>query len=523
MQEEVWAAIYCRLSEEDRDKRSEIDDSRSIQNQKSMLLDFAQRNGWQVYKVYSDDDYTGADRSRPAFNELLTDAEAGRFQVILCKSQSRFTRELELVEKYLHELFPIWGIRFIGLVDNADTFNKGNKKTRQINGLVNEWYLEDLSENIKGVLTDLRKNGIHIGSFAAYGYQKDPEQKGHLIPDDEAAETVHEIFEMFASGMGKMQIARCLNARGIPNPTEYKRLKGVRKKTPGTTRSTLWQYYVIADILINEMYIGNMVQGKYGCVSYKTHKNRPRPREEWIIKENTHEPIIERELWDKVQSIIRQKAKPGWNGNMGIFARKVKCMYCGYMMASQKSGGRYYLRCSSRHISENACVGGFISQKELSETVLTEINKMINEYLDMDEAARQLQKKDDRQRKIINSRKIMLQCKQKINDTDKALKVLYEDRIKGIIDSEEYIHLSKSFKADRAVLEEKAENLQKEIFILESEKKEEQSKREILEEFANIQELNYDIVNTLIDFIEAGRREGHYRNGKVPVVIHWKF
>lgn len=154
---EIKVAIYCRLSEEDRDKRHEIDDSRSIQNQKSMLLSYAQTNRWTVYKIYSDDDYTGADRRRPAFNALLKDAEAGKFQVILCKSQSRFTRELELVEKYLHDLFPAWGIRFIGLVDNADTANRGNKKARQINGLVNEWYLEDLSDNIKEVLTDRRK------------------------------------------------------------------------------------------------------------------------------------------------------------------------------------------------------------------------------------------------------------------------------------------------------------------------------------------------------------------------------
>ena len=170
-------AIYCRLSEEDRDKLNKTDDSESIKNQKSMLLKYAMQQGWEVYNIYSDDDYAGADRKRPEFNRLLHDAEEGKFDIVLCKTQSRFTRELELVEKYIHGLFPLWGIRFVGLVDNADTDNKGNKKARQINGLVNEWYLEDMSDSIKSSLTIRRQNGHHIGAFALYGYMKDPKSK----------------------------------------------------------------------------------------------------------------------------------------------------------------------------------------------------------------------------------------------------------------------------------------------------------------------------------------------------------
>ena len=235
-------AIYCRLSEEDRDKRCELDDSESIQNQKSMLCEYALEHGWNVYNIYSDDDYAGADRRRPQFNKLLEDAKEKKFDIILCKTQSRFTRELELVEKYIHGLFPIWGIRFISIVDNADTANKGNKKSRQINGLINEWYLEDMSDNIKSVLTNKRKNGFHIGAFALYGYKKDPNQQGHLIIDEEAANIVREVFTLFSKGYGKTAIARMLNDRGIPNPTEYKRLHGLRYKQPKRKNSTLCKY-----------------------------------------------------------------------------------------------------------------------------------------------------------------------------------------------------------------------------------------------------------------------------------------
>ena len=170
-------AIYCRLSEEDKNKRCVEDDSESIRNQKAMLCEYVYKHNWELYDIYSDEDYAGTDRERPQFKKLLEDAENKKFDIVLCKTQSRFTRELELVEKYIHGLFPIWGIRFISIVDNADTENKGNKKARQINGLVNEWYLEDMSENIKSVLTSKRKKGEHIGSFALYGYKKDPNKK----------------------------------------------------------------------------------------------------------------------------------------------------------------------------------------------------------------------------------------------------------------------------------------------------------------------------------------------------------
>lgn len=286
--------IYCRLSEEDRNKQSEFDESASIQNQKAMLLQYADEKGWEVYDIYSDDDYTGSDRNRPQFKRLINDAKERKIDIVLCKTQSRFTRELELVEKYIHGLFPIWGVRFVSVVDNADTNIKGNKKARQINGLINEWYLEDMSDNIRSVLTNRRQNGFFIGAFAPYGYKKDPDQKGHLIIDEEAAAVVHEIFTMFVQGYGKTAIARSLNDRGIPNATEYKRLHGLRYKGPKSRNSTLWKYFAISDILCNETYIGNLVQGRYGNVSYKTKQCKPRPKDQWIVVKNTHEPIIEK-------------------------------------------------------------------------------------------------------------------------------------------------------------------------------------------------------------------------------------
>lgn len=159
------AAIYCRLSKEDEYK---VGESESIQNQKSMLIQYAVENGFEIYQIYSDEDYSGIDRNRPAFNAMIQAAGEHRFDLVLAKTQSRFTRDMELVEKYLHGKFIEWGIRFIAVVDHVDTDDRANKKSRQINGLVNEWYLEDLSNNVRSVLDHKRREGQYIASFALW-------------------------------------------------------------------------------------------------------------------------------------------------------------------------------------------------------------------------------------------------------------------------------------------------------------------------------------------------------------------
>ena len=204
------AAIYCRLSKEDeeQEKKDREKESESIQNQKSMLINYAIEKGYDIYRIYSDEDYSGIDRNRPDFNRMIEAASQRKFDIILAKTQSRFTRDMELVEKYLHGKFVEWGIRFIAVVDHVDTADEANKKSRQINGLVNEWYLEDLSNNVRSVLTHKRREGKYIGTFALYGYIKDPEDNNHLLVDPEAAEVVRRIFTLYLSKMLFLQFCK---------------------------------------------------------------------------------------------------------------------------------------------------------------------------------------------------------------------------------------------------------------------------------------------------------------------------
>lgn len=514
-------AIYCRLSEEDRNKQTETDDSCSIQNQKTMLVGYALEQGWEIYCIYSDDDYAGADRRRPEFNCLLKDAEAKKFDIVLCKTQSRFTRELELVEKYIHGLFPIWGIRFISIVDNADTANRGNKKSRQINGLVNEWYLEDMSDNIRSVLQNRRENGFHIGSFALYGYKKDPIQKGHLIIDEEAAAIVREVFILFSQGYGKTAIARMLNDRGIPNPTEYKRLKGLRYKQPKTKNSTLWKYFAISDMLTNEMYIGNMVQGKYGSISYKTKQNKPRPKDKWYIVENTHAPIIDRELWDRVQNMIKERARPFEIGAIGLFAGKARCANCGYVMRSSKNRGKHYLQCPNRHVAKDACIGSFISVDKLEQIVIDELNRLSKEYLNKDDLEKNIEFADNLQMEKECILKSIASYEKRVQELSKCIRELYMDKVKGVISVADYAEMSKDFIGDRDRLEKLISNGLKQIEEIEVKIRSGDHRQEIIERYTNLKHLNREMVEILIDYISVDKRISKTQD--VPIEIHWKF
>ena len=513
-------AIYCRLSEEDRGKQHQ-QDSLSIQNQKTMLIQHAREMGWEIAGVYSDDDYAGADRRRPEFMRLLKDAERRKFDIVLCKTQSRFTRELELVEKYIHGLFPLWGIRFVSIVDNADTANRGNKKSRQINGLVNEWYLEDMSENIRSVLTNRRENGYHIGSFALYGYRKDPERRGRLVIDEAAAAIVREVFALYASGVGKAAIARRLNDRGVPNPTAYKRLCGLRYRQSGGCNSALWRYAAIADMLENQIYIGNMVQGRYGSASYKTKQNRPRPRSQWYIVEGTHEPIISRELWERVQALLRQRAKPFGTGCIGLFARKAVCMNCGYAMRSSKSRGVRYLRCSCRHMARDACPGAFIQEEKLERLVLAELQRLTEKWLDVDAVAQGINANENLEAQQERMAGELAACRRRVEELSKGLRELYMDKVRGLIAEADYADMYASFTADRARLEQAVREAEAQLQALTARIAAGHDRRAIVARHVPPVRLSRGAVEAMIDQVRVGRRAPGTRD--VPVEIRWRF
>ena len=224
------AVLYERLSREDGDKLTKEEKSESIKNQDLMLRNYAKDHGYEVVGVYNDEDWSGADSSRPQFNEMIKACEAGKVDIVIAKTQSRFARDMELIEKYLHNKFLEWNVQFKSVVDHIDNTRRETKKTSQILGLTDEWYLEDTSINIKETLRAKRASGEFTGSFAPYGYNRDPENKNHLIIDPVASEIVKKIFENYINGMGLRTIARDLNDNSVASPYEYKVSKGSNLK-----------------------------------------------------------------------------------------------------------------------------------------------------------------------------------------------------------------------------------------------------------------------------------------------------
>lgn len=296
------AAVYCRLSIED-EGLAEGQESRSISNQKSLLTAYAAARGWEIAGVYTDEDYSGLREDRPGFQALLRDAEAGRFSVILCKTQSRFTRNMATAEKYLHELFPLWGIRFVTAVDGVDTSRRENKKARQINSLVNEWYCEELSENIRAVFRRKMELGQFLGNYAPYGYQKDPSDRHKLLPEPETAPVVARIFSYAAGGLSCRKIAARLMALGIETPSQWKRKQG---QDLGRKENAVWAVTTVRKILEHPVYLGHMVQGKEKKVSYKSRRTRICPPGEWVVVEHTHPPLVTEELFRKAGGRMRK-------------------------------------------------------------------------------------------------------------------------------------------------------------------------------------------------------------------------
>lgn len=228
----VRVVLYLRLSDEDRNKLTKEQISKSIKNQELMLREYAENEGWQIVGVYNDEDWSGADSTRPNFNKMIDECEAGNVDVVLCKTQARFARDSELIEKYLHNLFHQWNVRFLTTVDKIDNTKRETKKTSQILGLTDEWYLEDTSLNIRETFKSKRKAGQCTASFSKYGYIKDPENYNHLIPDPIASEVVKRIFDDYMKGDGLEKIANNLNNEKIPSPLEYKKMHGSKLQIP---------------------------------------------------------------------------------------------------------------------------------------------------------------------------------------------------------------------------------------------------------------------------------------------------
>lgn len=509
--------IYARLSDEDRYKKNKDDDSESIANQKSMLLKYALEQGWEVVNVYSDDDYSGADNNRPDFNRMLEECEKGNVDIVLCKSQSRFSRDMEIIEKYLHNKFIEWGVRFVSIVDNADTDVEGNKKSRQINGLVNEWYLEDLSKNVRKSLQNKRDDGLFLGSFAPYGYKKDPENKNKLLVDPVAAEVVKEIFEAYKNGDGYYKIAKSLNDRGILTPSNYKKENGSKYvcRSAKYGERTKWCQDTIAGILRNEVYMGNLVQGRKTYISYKNRKQVIKPKDEWTYSYGTHEPIIDVDTWNAVQSKFKSRTRVTRTGEVYMLSRKVYCKECKQIFTRNlyktSEGKTAYLKCKGVRLANHECDNSASIRCDVLEKILIdEINKQLDIYYNIDELDRlyAIQKKSVNSNVLTRKETYEKEKEElniKINKKNDHYKSLYEDKLEGIISQDEFMMLREKFTKEIDEYKKRIEVIEEELLNIKTTEERITTSQSLFKKYKHIEKLTKEIVDEFIDGVLIGK------------------
>lgn len=519
----IWnAAVYVRLSKEDGDKI----ESDSITSQKDILSEFVNhKDDIKISDFYIDDGWSGANFERPAFSRMMSDIYAKKVNCVIVKDLSRFGRNYADSSRYIDDIFVKLNIRFIALNSGVDTICEHTNPATQcitvgIQNVINESYIANTSVSIRGALDINRKQGKFIGSFATYGYLKDPDDHHKLVIDDEAAEVVRTIFKWFIEGKSVIGITKNLNALGIPNPSEYKCQKGFNYKHTNKNNDGLWCDSTVRRMLRNQMYIGNMVQGKNTNLSYKIKKCRAKPKEEWIIVESTHEPIIDKETFEKAQSLFNRNTRTSpKKTEVDLFSGFVKCADCHRAMSKKVNNHAYgvykYYRCvTASKKSKTACSPHSIRIDVLEKTVLSSIQNMIDTAVELEKILDKINKQAVKNGDTL-TKKALDKLKSDRENIKKISLDLYPDYKANIITLDEYTTLKENMASKIADLDIKIAEYEKTV---ETEKSTQINQSDFIKkftQFGKIDKLTRPILCELVDSILV------HKNG--DITINFKF
>lgn len=374
-------AGYIRLSKEDKIK----DESNSVTNQKLIIASYIKKNeDLELFKFYIDDGYSGTTFDRPEYKRMIKDIVEGKVNTIIVKDLSRFGRNHIESDNYIENILPGYNVRFISIIDEIDSF-KNPKSVSSIavplKNLMNDQYARDISEKVRSTLKIKQLNGEFIGVTAPYGYLKNPKDKHKFIIDKEASYIVKKIFNMILLGKSRKEIAEHLNNKNVLTPSLYK-LNKENNNNEELILSKKWNAEIVNRILRNETYTGTLIQNIKTKPNYRTDKLIDVNKDEWIITENHHEPIINKDKFDEVQQILNRKTKVNKNDDIDLFSGYLKCSHCGSSLIIKKSKNQIYYYCSS-YIKDKSCLKYSINKKKLEQMVKDKIIKNVNiEQLD---------------------------------------------------------------------------------------------------------------------------------------------
>ncbi len=518
----IWNAYgYLRLSHEDGDKK----ESNSITGQKDLIRDYFNHHPEIIEcGMKIDDGFSGSSFDRPAFQEMMADVKAGKINCIVVKDLSRFGRNYLDSGEYIEKIFPFLGVRFIAINDNYDSLNRKTEFDELMipfKNLINEAYCRDISIKIRSQLETKRRRGDFTGSFAAYGYLKDPENKNRLLIDAFAANVVRDIFCWKIKGLSAGDIAERLNRDGILAPLDYKKSQGLRFATPfGINIHSVWNATTILRILKNPIYTGVLEQGKSTTPSFKVKRRILKPREEWSIVRGAHKAVIAQNDFEIVQKLLAMDTRTSPKSNVvELFSGIVYCGECGAAMVRKTvpSGKKKYIYyvCAA-HKNEKTCYAHSLRDSILEGIILESVKRQVQSVLGMEKVLELIKMATLQQADMKKYQERLDKKNGEISRYKKLLCSLYENVMDGVIDKEEYQKLKKNYTGLLSEAQKRAKIIRTEIRQIMESNMEEKNWLDQLKKYQNFTVLDRAVVVCLIEKILV------YKNKQVEIVYNWQ-
>ena len=496
---EYRVALYIRLSKEDESEGP----SESVTNQKSLLSDFSKKNKLNVFDTYIDDGWSGTNFERPEFQRMIGDIENGRVNMVITKDLSRLGRDYILTGHYMERYFPEHRVRYISLLDGIDTgIESTANDITPFRAIMNDMYAKDISKKIKSVKQDKQRKGQFIGGKPAYGYKMHPEEKNKIVIDEETAPIVRYIFGLALEGMSCRQIAVRLNNECVPTPATYAGIN-IAKKSP---YSGLWSSERVSFMLQNEVYIGNMVQGRVAKINYKSKKCIKKTKENWIVVEDTHEPIVDREVFLKVRELIKSRNHTRSRTHDFLLKGMIFCHECGYPLSvinrkNSRGEDTLYFMCRTyqRFTKSGACTSHCIKENVITQAVLSKIDEVCKSFINSRELLPVAQKVIKIADETAQTESEICELKSKISLLTANLDKMYMDRLNGILADSDFERIYKQVKSERAALQEKIKDL--EMYAEDLPSMEERAEK-LVKKFVGSALANRELLVSLVERIE---------------------
>ena len=493
------AALYIRLSKEDESEGP----SQSVQNQESLLREFVEQHRLSVYDTYVDDGWSGTNFDRPDFQRMIADIEAKKVNMVITKDLSRLGRDYIMTGHYMERYFPEHRVRYISLLDGIDTgVDSTANDITPFRAIMNDMYAKDISKKIKSVKRDKQRKGQFIGGKPVYGYKMHPTEKNKIVVDEEAAPVVRRIFSLALSGMSCRNIAALLNQEGVPTPATYANLPVAR---PGPYTG-LWSSERISDMLQNETYMGNMVQGRSVKISYKSKKCLRQDPANWVVVEGTHEPLVDGETFRKVRLLVKSRKHTRSRTYDFLLKGLIFCHECGYPLAvlnrkNARGEDVLYFVCRTyqRFTKAGVCTCHSIKEKTVTDAVIAKVREVCEAYLHPDELLPVAKEAVENAGKQSGLETELQTLQSRIDSLTANLDRMYTDRLSGLLPEADFQRIFGRIKLEREQLEEKRQALE---LQKKSPVRSEDRARELVQRFIETAGESRELLVSLIERVE---------------------